>query len=170
MPLLISPQEAQRLVEEEHAVFIDVRDLEEYEAVHIESARLHPLSVLPLLPEDEDKERPAIYFCQSGRRTGASRDLLEKRGHTATYVLDGGLSAWESAGLPVKRRQVPLPVMRQVHVAAGGLVLLSVLLGQLWGGFYAVAAFVGAGLAFSGLTGWCGMRMLLAKMPWNKRR
>ena len=35
--------------------------------------------------------------------------------------------------------------------------------------FYGLAAFVGAGLTFAGLTDWCGMAMLLAKMPWNQR-
>jgi len=37
-------------------------------------------------------------------------------------------------------------------------------------GFYALSAFVGAGLLFAGLTDWCGMAMLLAKMPWNRRK
>ena len=30
-------------------------------------------------------------------------------------------------------------------------------------------AFVGAGLVFAGVTDWCGMAMLLAKLPWNQR-
>ncbi len=35
--------------------------------------------------------------------------------------------------------------------------------------FYAVPAFVGAGLTFAGITGWCGMAKLLALMPWNRQ-
>jgi hypothetical protein len=34
--------------------------------------------------------------------------------------------------------------------------------------FYALSAFVGAGLTFAGATGWCGMAMLLKTMPWNR--
>ena len=35
--------------------------------------------------------------------------------------------------------------------------------------FFGLSAFVGAGLVFAGITDWCGMGMLLAKMPWNNR-
>jgi hypothetical protein len=35
--------------------------------------------------------------------------------------------------------------------------------------FYGLSAFVGAGLVFAGITDWCGMAMVLAKMPWNQR-
>jgi hypothetical protein len=34
--------------------------------------------------------------------------------------------------------------------------------------FFALSGFVGAGLIFAGVTGICGMAMLLAKMPWNR--
>jgi hypothetical protein len=36
-------------------------------------------------------------------------------------------------------------------------------------GFYALSGFVGAGLLFAGVSGFCGMARLLAVMPWNKR-
>lgn len=54
-------------------------------------------------------------------------------------------------------------------MAAGSLMLTGVILGTLlspW--FYALSAFVGAGLTFAGLTGFCGMGMLLLRMPWNQ--
>ena len=35
--------------------------------------------------------------------------------------------------------------------------------------FLIVPGFVGCGLAFAGATGWCGMAMLLGRMPWNRR-
>jgi hypothetical protein len=49
-------------------------------------------------------------------------------------------------------------------------VLLGVALGT-WVhlAFYGLSAFVGAGLVFAGITDWCGMAMVLAKMPWNQR-
>jgi hypothetical protein len=57
-----------------------------------------------------------------------------------------------------------------VQIAAGSLVLLGVVLGQVIApGFYALSAFVGAGLTFAGITGWCGMAKLLALMPWNRQ-
>jgi Protein of unknown function (DUF2892) len=60
--------------------------------------------------------------------------------------------------------------MRQVQIATGLLaltaVLLSIFVVSPW---IALAGFVGAGLSFVGMTGWCGMAQLLGKMPWNRR-
>jgi predicted branched-subunit amino acid permease len=59
--------------------------------------------------------------------------------------------------------------MRQVQIAAGSLVVIGVLLGALvHPGFYALSAFVGAGLVFAGVSGFCGMARLLVLMPWNR--
>ena len=57
------------------------------------------------------------------------------------------------------------------HWLASHLIqLLGVLLGLLvHPGFFAVAAFVGAGLTLAGATGFCGMARLLAFAPWNRR-
>jgi hypothetical protein len=56
-----------------------------------------------------------------------------------------------------------------VRIAAGLLVLLGVLLGWLVHPVVlGLAAFVGAGLVFAGITDTCGMGMLLARMPWNQ--
>jgi hypothetical protein len=50
-------------------------------------------------------------------------------------------------------------------------VLVSVLLAWLvHPAFAGIAAFVGAGLIFSGVTDTCGMGLLLARMPWNRVR
>jgi hypothetical protein len=59
--------------------------------------------------------------------------------------------------------------MRQVQIAAGSLILVGVVLGWLaHPGFYALSGFVGAGLLQAGVTGWCGMALLLKAMPWNQ--
>ena len=58
---------------------------------------------------------------------------------------------------------------RQVRIAAGSLVVLGTALGAfVHPGFLALAAFVGAGLVFAGITDTCGMGLLLARMPWNR--
>jgi hypothetical protein len=59
--------------------------------------------------------------------------------------------------------------MRQVQIAAGSLVLLGLLLSQAMAPAWILLSwFVGAGLVFAGITGWCGMAQLLARMPWNR--
>jgi hypothetical protein len=68
-------------------------------------------------------------------------------------------------------RKQPLPLIRQVQIGAGTLVVLGVALGYLvspW--FFLLSGFVGAGLLQAGLTGWCGMANLLQVMPWNRPR
>jgi hypothetical protein len=60
--------------------------------------------------------------------------------------------------------------MRQVQVVAGSLTLLGTFLGVTtspW--FLLLSGAVGAGQVFSGLSGTCGMGLLLAKLPWNRR-
>jgi rhodanese-related sulfurtransferase len=86
------------------------------------------------------------------------------------YIVEGGIEAWKKAGLPIaKDRSQPIEIQRQVQIAAGSLVLLGVVLGlAVSPAFYAVSAFVGAGLTFAGFSGWCGMATLLARMPWNR--
>ena len=108
------------------------------------------------------------------RVAGAPGGLAQRLADAAScqaYLLDGGLEAWKKAGLPVAvdARQ-PLEIMRQVQIAAGSLVVLGVVLGT-WvaPAFYGISAFVGAGLMFAGVSGWCGMARMLALMPWNKR-
>jgi hypothetical protein len=60
--------------------------------------------------------------------------------------------------------------MRQVQIAAGALVVIFVLLGQVAPIFRLLAALVGGGLLFAGLSGTCGMALLLARMPWNRTK
>ena len=171
MARIISPREAARLQELGEAVLIDVREPDEFGEARIAQARLQPLSVLTQLPPDDDQEKPAIYFCRSGRRTGIAMPQLEGRGHAETLILDGGLIAWRQAGLPVVAGDKgPLPIMRQVQIAAGSLIVLFLLLGQLTPIFRLFAALVGCGLLFAGLSGTCGMALLLARMPWNKKK
>ncbi len=162
---IISPRTADELIRTQQAVLIDVREPEEYRSLHIPSALLQPLSVLDLLPEDHDKDKPAIYFCHSGRRTTAHRNMLDRRGHTAAYIIDGGIAAWQLAGLPVRRGSGPIAMNRQIRIAAGSFILLFLLLGQKF-----LAALVGAGLLYSGLSGTCGMAALLQRMPWNRSK
>jgi rhodanese-related sulfurtransferase len=112
-----------------------------------------------------------IYHCRSGMRTDANAAQLAAASPCEAYLLEGGIEAWRQAGLPViTDAKAPLEIMRQVQITAGLLVLLGVI-GALtvtpW--LIGLSAFVGAGLTFAGVTGWCGMAKLLALMPWNRR-
>jgi rhodanese-related sulfurtransferase len=64
-----------------------------------------------------------------------------------------------------------MEIMRQVQIAAGSLVLIGVLLGFFVApAWFGLAGFVGAGLTFAGLSGFCGMARLLMFAPWNRAK
>jgi rhodanese-related sulfurtransferase len=164
----IDPASARRLLDE-GAILVDIREADEFARERIPDARNRPLSGLSTVPGGDAKA--VIFHCRSGNRTQVNAQRLAAATDCRAYILEGGLDAWKKAGLPVAvdARQ-PLEVMRQVQIAAGSLVLIGVVLGT-WvaPGFYGISAFVGAGLVFAGISGWCGMARLLAFMPWNRR-
>jgi rhodanese-related sulfurtransferase len=167
----ISPERAAELMRQ-GAALIDIREADEHARERIPGAHHHALSTLdrnnPARPGDE----VLVFHCRSGARTKANAPRLSAAaGACQAYVLDGGLDAWKRAGLPtaVDRKQ-PIEIMRQVQIAAGSLALLGVLLGAFVSPyFYALSGFVGAGLMFAGISGFCGMARLLLIMPWNRR-
>ena len=167
---VISPAAAKRLMDEENALLVDIRESEEFAREHIDGARLESLSVLTLLAPDPDRERPAVFYCHSGKRTKGNVTSLEGRGFAAAYLIEGGLEGWKKAGLPVVQRAVPLPMPRQIQMIAGSLVLIFSLLSFFIPAFTWLSVFVGAGLVFAGYTGICLMAKLLVRMPWNRQK
>ena len=114
--------------------------------------------------------KPIYVMCQSGNRAKRAAEKIEKAGIDSVSVIEGGMNAWEAAGLPVQRGRTTLSLERQVRIAAGTLVLLGVVLGfSVTPVMYALSGLVGAGLIFAGITDTCGMGLLLARMPWNTR-
>lgn len=164
----ISPAEAHRLIES-GAALIDIRSPDEHARERISGALNVPLDRLSPGSTPGDV---LIFHCRSGMRTGQAADQLgQAAGDRDCYIIEGGMSAWGNAGLPIEKvRGAPIELQRQVMIAAGTLVLfgaiLSVMVAPAW---IALAIFVGAGLTFAGVSGFCGMAHLLALMPWNRR-
>ena len=171
MPLkTISPQAASQLVAQ-GAVLIDVRGADEYAREHIAGARHVPMERLSAGPYPIEGAPAVIFHCRSGNRTRLNAQTLEACATCDAYVLDGGLDAWKKTGLPVRAdASQPLELQRQVQIAAGSMTLLGTVLGASvspW--FYVVPGFIGTGLVFAGLSGFCGLARVLLKMPWNRR-
>lgn len=168
----ISPQEAYERLQKGEIRLIDVRETDEYAGVSIPGSRLVPLSVIDRHPlKDADApDKPLVFFCHSGKRTAANADRLHRlAGDVPAYRLEGGIEAWEKSGLPVERGSSVLPLFRQIQIAAGSLILLGVIGSLFWHPWLWLAAFGGAGLVFAGITGFCGLGVLLSHMPWNRR-
>ena len=150
--------------------FINVCTPVEYKEKHIEGVRSVPLDELDKhLAEFKDKKTIYVH-CRSGNRSKKAIERLESLGVTAELVnVEGGILAWDAAGFQTMSLTKKLPLMRQVMLAAGILVLTGYMASlAIDPRFIFLSVFVGLGLTFSGLTGWCGMALILSKMPWNK--
>jgi rhodanese-related sulfurtransferase len=170
---IITPDEARRRLADGSAILVDIREPMEHAREAIPGARLHPLSTLDAsaLSAMDGPNAPALIFhCQSGMRTADNADRLRACSVPVAYVLQGGLSGWKAAGYPTRiDRTKPIALQRQVQIAAGLLILTALLLAWLISPlFLGLSAFVGAGLVFAGISGWCGMARVLSLMPWNQ--
>ncbi len=167
----MSPKQLHDLVESGKSVeLIDVRTPIEYREVHVGFARNVPLDQLDAtqFASGRDGSQPLYVICRSGSRGKQACEKFLAAGYTNVVNVEGGTQAWDQAGLPVVRGQKAISLERQVRIAAGLLVLIGsagALVSPYWIG---LAAFVGAGLTFAGITDTCGMGMLLARMPWNQ--
>jgi rhodanese-related sulfurtransferase len=151
---------------------IDVRTPREFQELHVPFARNVPLHQLdPTALRGGGAEQTVYVICQGGVRSLKACESLAAAGVRQVVNVDGGTRAWEAAGLPVVRGQRAMSLERQVRIVAGLLVVLGTGLG-VWVhvGWLALAAAVGAGLVFAGVTDRCGMALLLARMPWNQVR
>jgi rhodanese-related sulfurtransferase len=151
---------------------VDVRTPAEFEDAHATGAisvpldQLDPATVMKGFPPDA----VVHLICQSGSRASKACELFAAAGYNHVTVVPGGTKAWIECGLPVTRGRPAMSLERQVRIAAGALVLGGVVLGTWVNPWcYVLSGFVGAGLMFAGVTEFCGMGMLLAKMPWNRR-
>jgi rhodanese-related sulfurtransferase len=154
-------------------LLVDVRTPAEFREIHAAAAVNVPLDRLdPRLVAErrsDSAEGPIYVICRSGSRGRQACEKFLAAGLANVVNVEGGTTAWEQAGLPVVRGRKTISLERQVRIAAGLMVLTgSVLALTVDAWFAALPAFIGAGLAFSGLTDTCGMGLLLARMPWNQ--
>ena len=169
---MISPIKLQLLLTSEPDLqVIDVRTRVEFAEVHVPLAQNIPLDELKPDNLAIQKDRPVYLLCRSGRRAEKAAGEFSKKGFLEPIIVEGGTLGWIDAGLPVTRGAAKvISLERQVRIAAGLLVVLGVLLGWfVHRGFFGLSAFIGAGLVFAGITDYCGMGLLLAKMPWNRK-
>lgn len=166
----LSPQQVRERLDAGRGVLVDIREADEFARSHITGARSQPLSTWEKAHLSVSPDADVIFTCRSGMRTAGACDRLAARVSGDAFVLDGGLDAWAKAGLPVATdADAPMEIMRQVQIAAGSLVLIGVLLGFLLSpAWFGLAGFVGAGLTFAGVSGFCGMARLLMLAPWNR--
>jgi rhodanese-related sulfurtransferase len=93
------------------AVFLDVREPDEWQAGHIEEATHIPLADLPgrigeLSPDDD-----LVVICRSGARSGRAVAWLNQNGFDALNF-DGGMVAWAASGRKMVSETGEAPAVR----------------------------------------------------------
>lgn len=172
----ITAQQAYELLSKRKAILIDVREDDEFKTEHISYAISLPLSNISNFAQyiNPSPQQKIIFQCQHGKRAEKACRVITTS-HLGfkqddIFTIDGGIEGWRKAHLPlVRATKAKLPVFRQVQIIIGLLVLIFSLLGlfgQIWATY--LAGFLGFAFAIAGITGWCGLGILLSKAPWNK--
>lgn len=99
----ITVAEAKPAVEAKDVQFIDVRTVGEYTAGHAVKAANFPLDLLEQDLAKLDKGKPVYVICQTGTRSQKGSEILQRAGFKNIYNINGGTSAWESAGFPMEK-------------------------------------------------------------------
>ena len=95
--------EAQRRLDRREALLIDVREPDEWAAGHVAGATHIPLGDLAARLAEVPRDRPVLLFCRSGNRSGKATAFLRQHGFGQAANVEGGIIAWQGAGLPVTR-------------------------------------------------------------------
>ena len=154
------------------AVIVDVREPAENAAQSIHGATLLPLGKVHknALPPSAGKK--LVIHCHAGKRSmKACEKLLAEDPNLEVYNLEGGISAWSALGQSITSSgKFCLPLDRQVQLTIGVMLFIGSLLAFIFSpAWLLLTGFIGAGLIFTGLTGFCGLAIVMAKMPWNQK-
>lgn len=99
VPTVTAAQLWQQLRRPTPPLVVDVREPREFQRGHIPQAQLIPLPALLATPPDLSHDRPVVFVCRGGRRSARAVAMLDGHGNGRITVLDGGMLAWEAAGL-----------------------------------------------------------------------
>ena len=158
---------ARALAGSQAPLVVDVRMPAEFRAAHLEPSISLPLDEIGRRRAELPGGRELVLVCRTGAR---ARLAAEQLAGWRARVLEGGLAAWQEAGHPVVLGKAHVSLERQVRIAAGAMACAGGVLAVTaspWFGL--LPAFVGAGLVYAGVTDRCGMAMVLAKLPYNRR-
>lgn len=99
------PSELKWFMEQEGLIpklhIVDVREPPEFEQGHISDANLIPMRLIPYQLQHLSKDDAIVLVCRSGRRSRLAAGILQDRGFTHVFNLEGGMLAWEAAGFPM---------------------------------------------------------------------
>jgi rhodanese-related sulfurtransferase len=110
-------EQAQRLLDDENVIFVDIRDVRELEREGMIPNALHaPRGMLEFwVDPDSPYYKPVfgegkrlVLYCASAWRSALATETLQKMGVPGVCHLEGGFSAWKKAELPVSQKDPKL--------------------------------------------------------------
>jgi rhodanese-related sulfurtransferase len=101
----VSTLQATQLINQGKAVILDVREPAAFAAGHLRDAKNIPLKELSnrIGELDKFKSKAVIAVCQAGVQSAKAAAELKKAGFNEAVSLDGGVSAWQTQGLPIAK-------------------------------------------------------------------
>ena len=96
----VDPGRAKELIAGDEVQLIDVRETYEVEAGRIAGSRHIELERLASQADSIDREKPVLFYCRLGARSGMAANAFRRAGFKA-YSLTGGLQDWHAQGLPL---------------------------------------------------------------------
>jgi len=102
----IDPTAAIRLMNNDDAVVLDVREAADFNNGHIKNAKNIPLSSLKSQLDSlvKDKNKPVLAYCRSGNVSGKASRILKSSGFSNVHNLAGGILSWQEANLPLTKK------------------------------------------------------------------
>jgi rhodanese-related sulfurtransferase len=100
----VGTAQAIQMINQQQAVWVDVRPVEQFQAGHIAQARSVPATEIEKKAAALPKNKPLVVVCEQGRDSAKAVTKLRAQGFTEVVALEGGMKAWSQAGLPVTQK------------------------------------------------------------------
>jgi rhodanese-related sulfurtransferase len=100
----VSPQQAVNMVNRQDAVVFDIREKGLFNKGHIAGAQHLSTEQLETKNLSKYVEKPAIFVCGNGASAPKIGNQLKKLGLTKVFFLQGGITAWQAANLPLVKK------------------------------------------------------------------
>jgi rhodanese-related sulfurtransferase len=102
----MEPTAAIRLMNNDEAIVLDVREAADFNNGHIKNAKNIPFTSLKSQLDSliKDKNRPVLAYCRSGNVSGKACRILKNSGFSNVHNLSGGILNWQEANLPLTKK------------------------------------------------------------------
>lgn len=166
----ITPAQAKNLLDaNQSVVLVDVRSKEEYNISHLPNAIHIPVESFEDYLDTFKSYDTVIVYCNTWNSSAEAVKKAKEYSLSHVSSIVWWMSLWEKEWFEIIKNKSVLPLMRQVFIAAWGLILLWIWLRYFINPYFLlITTFVWGWLMFAWISWICGMTKILAFMPWNK--